>query len=111
MFRDTNGKLLVYTSGLNPRQEQLKPVSLAAEKMARILNLSLEIVTYNEEFAPVFVCYKYSDDEPVPIYCTRNGESDMQEIYTTLRNMMFVLSFHPKYSALRQIRREIMQLS
>jgi hypothetical protein len=28
-----------------------------------------------------------------------------------LRNMMFVLSFHPKHSALRLIRKEIMQFS
>ncbi len=79
--------------------------------MAKLLNLRMEIVTFRREFAPVYVYYKYGDDEPIPIYCTRNGESDMQEIYATLRNMMFVLSFHPKHSALKQIRREIMQLS
>jgi hypothetical protein len=37
--------------------------------------------------------------------------SNAEEIYMTLRNMMFVLSFHPKHLALRQAREEIIQLS
>ena len=89
----------------------MRPVSVAAEKMARLLKLSFEIKTFREKFTPIYVYYKNGDEEPIPIYCNNNEQSNMEEICTTLRNMMFVLSFHPKHSALRHIRREIMRFS
>jgi len=86
-------------------------VSIAAEKMAKSLKLSFEIVTFGEKIAPIYVYYKNGDEEPIPIYCDKGGKTNIQEIYTALRNMMFVLSFHPKHSALKQIRNGIMQFS
>jgi hypothetical protein len=111
MFENRNGKLLVYASNFAPQQEQLKPVSLAAEKMAKLLSLNFELVTFRTEFAPIYVYYKYGDDEPIPLYCSNGKQSNVQEIYVALRRMMFVLSFHPKHSGLRFIRKEIIQLS
>lgn len=89
----------------------MKRVSLATEKMARLLNAGFEVKRFGKRFTPIYVYYKNGDEEPIPIYCNNGEESDMQEIYTTLRNMMFVLSFHPKHAALRQARREIMWFS
>ena len=103
--------LFVYASVFSCRQKRLKPVSVAAEKMARLLRLNFEIKTFRNRFASIYVYYKNGDEEPIPIYCANNDEPNMQEIYTTLRNMMFVLSFHPKHSALRHVRKEIMRFS
>ncbi|MDI6905427.1 MAG: hypothetical protein QMD13_08105 [Candidatus Bathyarchaeia archaeon] len=58
-----------------------------------------------------WLSYKNGDEEPIPIYCHKNGESSIEEVYEALRNMMFVLSFHPKHSALKQIRKEVMLFS
>jgi len=111
MLENLNGKLLVYASSFASHGSRMKSVSVAAERMARMLNLNVEVVTFREQFAPIYVYYKNGDEEPVPIYCNKGEKSNTKEIYTALRNMMFVLSFHPKHSALRQIRRQIMRFS
>jgi hypothetical protein len=111
MFENSGGKLLVYASSFTSREKRLKPISTAAEKMAKLLKLNVEVVTFRKRFTPIYVYYKEGEEEPIPIYCDNAERSDMQEIYTALRNMMFVLSFHPKHSALRHVRKEIMQFS
>ena len=79
--------------------------------MAKLLKLNFEIKTFRKSFTPIYVYYKTGDDEPIPIYCSNNSQSNMEEVYMALRNMMFVLSFHPKHQALRHARKEIMQFS
>ena len=79
--------------------------------MAKTLRLDVEVVTSGNQFAPIYVFYKNGDGEPIPIYCDKGEKPSIQEICETLRNMMFVLSFHPKNSALRSIRKEIMLFS
>jgi len=111
MLETLNGKLLVYASSFASQGSRMKSVSVATERMARMLNLNVEVVTFREKFAPIYVYYKNGDEEPIPIYCNKDKKSNIKEIYTALRNMMFVLSFHPKHSALKRIRREIMQFS
>jgi hypothetical protein len=109
MLECSSGKLFVYASSFS--QKRLKPVSIAAEKMARLLKLKFEIKTLRKSFTPIYVYYETGDDEPIPIYCNNNSQSDMEEVYMALRNMMFVLSFHPKHQALRHVRKEIMRFS
>lgn len=89
----------------------MKPVSMAAEKIAKQLSVKFEVKKFRKRFAPIYVYYQNGDEEPIPIYCNNGGKSDIREIYRTLQNMMFVLSFHPKHWALRQVRSEIMQFS
>ena len=84
---------------------------MAAEKMARLLKLRFEIKTFRKSFTPIYVYYKTGDEEPIPIYCNNNSQSDIEEVYAALRNMMFVLSFHPKHQDLKRIRKNIMQFS
>lgn len=86
-------------------------MSAAVEKMAELLQMNVEVVTSKRQSAPIYVYYKNGDEEPIPIYCDKDNGSDMPDICTALRNMMFVLSFHPKHLALRQMRKEIMQFS
>ncbi|MGQ9530260.1 MAG: hypothetical protein ACUVQX_02590 [Candidatus Bathycorpusculaceae bacterium] len=78
----------------------------AAERMAKLLKLNFEVVTLRGKFTPIYVYYKSGDEEPVPIYYDKDGKADEGEIYKALRNMIFVLSFHPKYATLRRIRKE-----
>ena len=102
---------MVYVSSFTSHEKRLESVSIATEKMAKLLKLSFEIVMFGEKITPIYVYYKNGCEEPIPIYCDKGEKANMQEICTALRNMMFVLSFHPKHSALRQVRKGIMQFS
>jgi hypothetical protein len=111
MLELQNGKLLVYASSFASREARLKPVSMAAEKMAMLLKMDVEVKVIRKRFTSIYVYYKHGDEEPIPIYCNNGRESDAQKVYMALRNMMFVLSFHPKHSALKQAREEILHFS
>jgi len=89
----------------------LNPISNAAEKMAKLLKMNVEVKTFRKRFTPIYVYYKEGEEEPIPIYCDSGEGSDTQKIYSALRNMMFVLSFHPKHSALRNIRNQLIHFS
>jgi len=110
-LENCNGKLLVYASNVARSERRFRSVSVAAGKMAELLKLPMEVVTFGEEFDPIYVYYKNGDEEPIPIYCDKGAKFDMKEIYKALRNMMFVLSFHPKHSALKRIRKDVMVFS
>ncbi|MDH5481573.1 MAG: hypothetical protein OEY22_01645 [Candidatus Bathyarchaeota archaeon] len=111
MSDDLNGKLLVYASAFASSESRMKSVSAATEKMAKILNLNVEVVTFTERLELIYVYYKNGEEEPIPIYCNKGEKSSTQEVCAALRKMMFVMSFHPKHSALKRIRREIMRFS
>lgn len=106
-----SGRLLVYASRISLGEKRLQSVSVAAEKIAELLNFPTEVVTFEQESGYIYVYYKNGDNEPIPIYCSNDGELEMQDVYKALRNMMFVLSFHPKHSALKHIRKEIILFS
>jgi len=111
MLHVVNGKLLVYVSSFQFPRKRIESVRIAVERIARVLNLNVEVVTLMEKSNPIYVYYKNHNDEPIPIYCDRDGKSSMQEICTAIRNMMFVLSFHPKHGTLKRLRKEIMRFS
>lgn len=106
-----NGKLLVYASRSVSRGRKFEPVRDAAERMARYLRLGFEVKTFRKRFEYVYIYYANGGEEPIPIYQCTDKMSGMNEICTSLRNMMFVLSFHPRHLALRQLRKEIMLFS
>ncbi len=111
MLSNPEGELLVYASISADNASCLKSISSAAEKTARMLNLNFKMVTFRKKCAAIYVYYKNGDEEPVPLYCAYEGKSDMQKVCRALRSMLFVLSFHPRYPALREVRKEIMQFS
>jgi hypothetical protein len=111
VFKSGGGKLLVYASVVALCRERLRSVRVATEKTAKLLNLGFEVIRFRKNFSQIYVYYEDGDGEPIPIYSDEGKAYDLQEICATLRNMMFVLSFHPKHSALRQTRKEIMRLS
>jgi len=103
---------MVYTSTGTPGRKRLEYVRTAAKKTAKRLNLDFEMVRFDRAASPIYVYYEESDgEEPIPLYCDEGKMSGLEEISSKLRSMMFVLSFHPKHSALREMRKELLKLS
>jgi hypothetical protein len=112
VFKDNGGKLTVYASTGFPRRKRLESVRTATQQTAKLLNLSFEMVKLHSSESPIYVYYDDNgDDEPIPLYCDEGKMLGLEEICSALRSMMFVLSFHPKHAALRQMRKEILRLS
>jgi len=112
VFKENCGKLMVYASPNMPFRKRLDSVRTAAKETAKRLNLDFEIVKLDRSGSPIYVYYEETDgDEPIPLYCDEGKISDLEGISSALRSMMFVLSFHPKHTALRQLRKEILKLS
>ncbi|MGA3291112.1 MAG: hypothetical protein ABSD42_12840 [Candidatus Bathyarchaeia archaeon] len=112
MFKENSGKLMVYASTGAPERKRLESVRIATQQTAKRLKLNFEMVKTNGSTSPIYVYYEdNADEEPIPLYCDQGKMSDLEGICSALRSMMFVLSFHPKHSALRQMRKEILKLS
>ncbi|MGD6806314.1 MAG: hypothetical protein ACQCN4_05085 [Candidatus Bathyarchaeia archaeon] len=111
MFKENSGKLMVYASTGLLSRERLDSVKDAAKETAKRLNLDFEIVRFERASTPIYVYYEENNGEPIPLYCDEGKRSDLEEISSVLRNMMFVLSFHPKHSALARLRSELLKLS
>jgi hypothetical protein len=111
MLKTNAGKLMVYASTGAPHKRRLQSVRTAAEETARRLNLDFEMVNFEKRASQIYVYYEDGGDEPVPLYCDEGKQLDLCEISAKLRKMMFVLSFHPKHSVLRQMRTELMAVS
>ena len=112
MFKNNFGKLLVYASSDAPHKKRLRSVRTATEETAKLLNLDFEVVRFRNSFSQIYVYYECGDGgEPIPLYCDEGKAGNLQEICATLRKMVFVLSFHPKHSALKQVRCAIMRAS
>ena len=103
---------MVYASNGTSKGKRLESVSCATEKTAKRLNLDFEVIKLDRASSPIYVYYEETDGgEPIPLYCDEGKMSDLEEICSTLRSMMFVLSFHPKHAALKQMRQQILKLS
>ena len=112
MFKNNFGKLLVYASTDAPHEKRLQSVRMATEETAKLLNLDFEVVRFRNDFSQIYVYYEFGDGgEPIPLYCDEGKAGDLKEICATLRKMVFVLSFHPKHSALKQVRGAIIRPS
>jgi hypothetical protein len=102
---------MVYASIASRPNNRLNSVKVAAEKAARQMNLDFELVNQIESQSQIYVYYENGDEDPIPIYCDEGKSDDLSEISSKIRNMMFVLSFHPKHAALKQVRSSIMKPS
>jgi len=111
MFKTDSGKLMVYAStGVSPRR-RLQSVKTAAETMAKQLNLDFEMVKQGTGTSPIYVYYENGNDEPIPLYCDEGKTGDLAEISSKIKNMMFVLSFHPRHAALKPARKALFAFS
>jgi hypothetical protein len=112
VLKNNSGKLLVYASTDAPRNKRLASVKTATKETAKFLKLDFEVVRFRNNCSQIYVYYECGDgDEPIPLYCDEGKAGNLQEICETLRKMVFVLSFHPKHSALKQVRGAIMRAS
>jgi len=102
---------MVYASTGVPSRKRLDSVRTAAKETAKRLNLDFEMVRFERASSPIYVYYEKNDEEPIPLYCDEGKISGLEEIRNKLRNMMFVLSFHPNHSALKEMRKELLKLS
>lgn len=102
---------MVYSSMEETRVKKLESIQTAAKKTAKMLRMNFESIQFKESYSKVFVYYDNGTDEPIPLYCDKGKKEKPQDICASLRKMMFVLSFHPKHSALRRVRTSIMSLS
>jgi len=105
------GKLLLYASLETSGRKRLSSVREAALETAERLHLGFEQVRFTENSGQIYIYYENGEDEPVPIYCDEGKRFDVEGICASLRKMMFVLSFHPRNSALRTMRTELMGFS
>jgi hypothetical protein len=111
MFKQDLGKLMVYASTDGSPRQRLQSVKAATQAMAKQLNLNFEMVKQTRSYTPIYVYYENGDDDPIPVYCDEGKKGDPTEITSKIRNMMFVLSFHPRHTALRQARKTLFTLS
>ncbi len=107
----SGGKLLLYASTETSGRERLGSVREAAVETAEQLDLSFEQIRFTKRSDHIYIYYDNGNDEPVPIYCDEGKGFDVQAICSSLRKMMFVLSFHPRNSALRTMRGKLMGFS
>ena len=111
MYKNCFGKLLVQASATSSQRKRLQQVKTATEKTARMLDMDYEVINSRTTRSPIYVYYESGDEEPIPIYCDEGKEFESKEICTTLKNMMYVLSFHPSNLVLKRARSSIMRLS
>ena len=111
MFKENCGKLMVYASTGILSGKRLESVRTAAKETAKRLNLDFEMVRIDKAPSPIYIYYEENDGEPIPLYCDEGKMSGLAEISDKIRNMMFVLSFHPKHSVLKGMRSELLKLS
>ena len=103
---------MVYTSNGNVQRKRLESVRTATQQTAKRLRLNFEIVKTHGTKSPIYVYYEDdAEEEPIPLYCDEGKMSGQEEISSKLGKMIFVLSFHPKHTALRRLRSEILKLS
>jgi hypothetical protein len=112
MLKRNSAKLMLYSSTGLLSKKRFESVRKAAKETARRLNLDFRMVQFDRVTAPIYVYYEEGDgEEPIPLYCDEGKMTDLEEISGALRNMMFVLSFHPKHTVLRQMRGELLKFS
>lgn len=99
------GKFLIYSSRAQ-NSERLKIVGSAVSKVANSLNLKTEALP-RRELLSIYVYYKDGAGDEIPIYCDWGKYWKEREVSRAIRNMMFVLSFHPRHSALRALRSQM----
>jgi hypothetical protein len=102
---ENNGRFMIYASQA-PNLERLKIVGSAVVKVADSLKLDTEI-SPRKKLLSIYVYYKGDANEEIPVYCDWGKNWKEEDICRAIRNMMFVLSFHPRHSNLRNIRKEV----
>jgi len=102
---ENNGKFMIYASN-KPSLERLRIVGSAVAKVANSLKLETK-VSPKRKLLSIYVYYKGDAGDEIPVYCDWGKNWNEEDVYRAIKNMMFVLSFHPRHSRLRAIRKEV----
>lgn len=102
---NNNGSFKVYASN-KPNLERLKIVGSAVAKLADSLKLRTE-VSPKENVLSIYVYYRASGGVEIPVYSDWGKNWKEEEVHRAIRNMLFVLSFHPNHSRLRTVRQKM----
>lgn len=100
-----NGKFLIYAS-TKPSPERMRIVGSAVAKVADSLELDTER-SARRKLLSIYVYYKSQLGDEIPVYCDWGKRWNEEDVSRAIRNMMFVLSFHPSHKGLRSIRGDV----
>lgn len=106
----TSEKLLIYTPRFSTYYDRAKVVGSAVAKIAQKIKMETEVAT-KAKLLSVYVCYRSRDDEEIPVYSDWGKDWNEEDVSHAIKSVMFALSFHPKHSSLRAIRRELCAFS
>jgi hypothetical protein len=96
---------MIYASDA-PSRKRLKIVGSAVSRIADSLEVETEL-SGGKKLLSIYVYYRSDAGEEIPVYCDWGKSWEEDEVYQAIRNMMFVLSFHPRHLDLRSIRRKV----
>jgi len=107
----TNGRIIIYVPG-SPKGgfHGTEKIRKAACRIAERLKLEVEVIQ-RFDLSSVWVYFESCEGELIPIYFDYGLHRQEEEVYAKIRNMMFVLSFHPKFSDLKPIREDVIRIS
>jgi hypothetical protein len=100
-----NGKFMVYTSN-EPATNRLRVISRAVSKVANSLELKTEFSS-KRKLLSIYVYYRSEAGDEIPIYSDWGKSCTEKDVHRAIRNMMFVLSFHPNHTNLRLARKKM----
>jgi len=67
--------------------------------------LGVDVETYQKrEASSIFVYYKDESREKIPVYSDWGKNWSEEEVYHSMRSVIYALSFHPKHLTLQTIR-------
>lgn len=107
MLSTENGKFLIYASAFRNKSERLKVVGSAVARVAEALHSNIEVLSKRHSLS-IYVYYKNERyGEEIPVYCDWGKEWKEEDVYQAVRSVMFTLSFHPRYSILQNMRKQL----
>ena len=107
MLHADSGKFLIYASGFRKQNERLKIVGSAVARVAENLHFNIEVLSKRQSLS-IYVFYKNErDGEEIPVYCDWGKDWKEEDIYHAVKSVMFTLSFHPRYSILQAMRKQL----
>jgi hypothetical protein len=110
-MKKTNSRLLIYASSLSLKEKKAQAIKVATERVADLLKLPYEMITFEEPLKQTYVYYQKENEETIPLFCEVTGRSDIEKIFRKIMKMLLVLSFHPRFSGLKPVRKEFMLFS
>jgi len=106
-----NGTLLIYTPHFHADHTRARIVGSAVSKIAHTIKMDIEVAR-RKKILSVYVYYRTeTGDEKIPVYCDWGKDWSEEDVYHAIKSVMFTLSFHPKHSSLRVIRKDLCTFS